>query len=217
MQNPENIQQNSTPIRGEILRKLIHYASSAIPISYLFLEKNFVLIILGIILVLMLIVEFLKYKSDFIYNFYTKNFKFLLREHEYDRRKFRINGASWVIFAAIVCIAVFPKIIAVTGLLILVFADSTSALVGRYFGKKQYAPNRSYVGTITFFMVGVIVMLLTPKFLGTSKEYAVGMIAVLATTVADSLILPVDDNLTIPLTCCTVMYLMYVIFLPGVI
>ncbi|KXK56415.1 MAG: dolichol kinase [Chlorobi bacterium OLB5] len=198
------------------MRKMIHYASSAIPIGYLFIEKNIVLLILGGILLLMLVVEFFKYKSNFVYDLYLTNFRHMLREHEYDRTRFRINGASWVIFAAILCILIFPKLIAVTGLLMLAFADSTSALLGRLFGKKQYAPNRSYVGTVTFFAVGIIIMFLTPKYFYTAKEYIITLIAVIATTAADASSLPVDDNFTIPVVCCTVMYVLYLLLYPGI-
>ncbi|MBE2226992.1 MAG: hypothetical protein IAE93_06610 [Ignavibacteria bacterium] len=214
----EYINTNSTtPFQGEIYRKLIHYSSASISIGYLFIQKEIVLLVLGILLLLMFLVEFIKYKSNFIYDLYLKNFKHMLREHEYDRNRFRINGASWVIFAAIFCIILFPKLIAVTGLLMLSFADSTSALAGRLFGKKQYAPNRSYVGSITFFVVGLFVMFLAPKYFYTVTEYSIVLIAVIATTVADGLSLPIDDNFTIPVVCCSVLYLLYILFYPGIV
>lgn len=202
-------------MHGELTRKLIHYASAAIPIGYLFIDKNIVLLILGTLLVLMAVFELLKYKSNIMHSVYVKYFKHMLREHEYDRSKFRLNGATWVIFASIFCVILFPKLIAVTGLLMLTFADSTSALLGRIYGKKQYAPNRSYVGTVTFLIVGVIIVMLAPKYFGGIKEYVIAFIAVAVTTVADALSLPVDDNFTIPVVCCGVMYLLYILLYPG--
>ena len=208
---------NSTPFKGEVFRKMIHYSSAAIPISYLFIDKFTVLIILTLLLAAMAAVELVKYKSDYFYDLYLKYFKDMLRDHEYDRSKFRVTGASWVIFSAVFCILIFPKLIAVTGLLMLSFADSTSALLGRLFGKKQYAPNRSYVGTGVFFVVGLLVALLAPKYFGTVKEYAIGFIMVISTTVADGLSLPVDDNFTIPVVACSVMYILFILLYPGII
>jgi dolichol kinase len=214
----DTIKDNSgTPMYGELQRKLIHYASAAIPIGYLFIPKGQVLIALCIILAVMLLIEFLKYKNDFLYHFYMRYFRHMLREHEYDRSKFRINGASWVIFASIFCIILFPKLVAVTGLLMLSFADSTSAILGRLYGKKQYAPNRSYVGTAVFFVIGIIIMFVSPKYFATPKEYILVFIAVIFTTVADALTIPVDDNFTIPVTCCTTMYLLYLLLYPGIV
>lgn len=213
----ENINNNSsTPFKGEIFRKMIHYASAAIPIGYLYIDKYTVLLILAGLLASLLIVELVKYKSDFIYNLYMKHFKHMLRAHEYDRTKFRINGASWVLFSCIFCIMIFPKLIAVFGLLMLSFADSTSALAGRMWGKKQFAPNRSYVGTGVFFLVGIVIMLVSPKYFGAGTEYLIAFIAVILTTIADASTLPVDDNFTIPVTACVVMYVLYLLLYPGV-
>lgn len=211
------LNNHSTPFKGEIFRKLIHYSSAAISISYLFLEKNTVLAALTVLLAFMLLFELTKYRSRYIHSLYVKYFKDMLREHEYDTGKLRINGATWVILSAIFCILVFPRNVAIMGLLMLSFADSTSALLGRLYGKKQYAPNRSYVGTISFFLTGSAVMLLTPKYFGTLKEYLICFIALGATTVVDSLSPPVDDNLTIPVTCCVVLYILYIISYPGII
>jgi dolichol kinase len=210
-------QNNTTPFKGEVFRKMIHYSSASIPIVYLYVDKYTVLLVLAVLLVVLLMVEFIKYKSDFIYNLYMKYFKDMLREHEYDRTRLRVNGASWVIFSAIFCIILFPKLIAVTGLLMLSFADSTSALTGRLFGKKQFAPNRSYAGTITFFIVGIAVVLLAPKYSGSLKEYIIGFVMVIVTTIADALSLPVDDNFTIPVVSCAVMYILYIILFPNII
>lgn len=205
-----------TPMHGELTRKLIHYASAAIPIGYFFIQKDIVLVILAVLLIFMAVFELLKYKSNLMHKIYVKYFKHMLREHEYDRLKFRLNGATWVIFASVFCIILFPKLIAITGLLMLCFADSTSALLGRIYGKKQYAPNRSYVGTVSFFIVGIVIILLAPKYFGGVKEYIIAVIAVAVTTVADALSLPVDDNFTIPVVCCGVMYLLYILLYPGV-
>jgi dolichol kinase len=194
---------------------MIHYSSAAIPISYLFLDKFAVLSILASLIFFMALAELVKYRSDAFYHFYLKYFKYMLREHEYNRFKFRINGASWVVLSAIFCIILFPKLIAVTGLLMLSFADSSSALLGRLFGRKQYAPNRSYVGTAVFFVIGLLVALLTPKYFGMMKEYIIGFVMVVVTTIADGLSLPVDDNFTIPVVSCTVMYLLYILVFPG--
>lgn len=199
------------------MRKMLHYTSSVIPIGYLFIEKNIVLMILGGILLIMLVVEYVKYKSNFVYDMYLKIFKHMLREHEYDKTHFRITGASWVIFAALLCILIFPKFLAVMGLLMLAFADSSAAIIGRIFGKKQYAPNRSYVGTITFFVVGTVIILFTPKYFYTAKEYIILFIAVIVTTAVDVFTLPIDDNFTIPVVCCTVLYLLYLLLYPGMV
>ena len=203
-------------MKGELSRKLIHYISAAIPIGYWFLEKNLVLAILIPLLAAMLLVELLKYKSKAVHGLYVKFFGYLLREHEYDTRRIRINGASWLLLADIICILLFPMLIAITSMLMLSLADSTSAIVGRVYGKKQYAPNRSYVGTITFFVVGLLTIALLPKYTYTIREYVIWAAAITGTTLADSYNLPVDDNFTIPVVCSVLLYVLYLLFLPGI-
>jgi dolichol kinase len=209
-------ENNTTPMKGEVFRKMIHYSSASISIGYYYMEKNLVLVILSVLLLLMLGVEFLKYKSESIYNLYLKYFKDMLREHEYDRKKFRFNGASWVILSCIICIFFFPKLIAIMGMLMLSLADSTAGLLGRLYGKKQYAPNRSFVGTLTFFVMGLIVIAVTPKYTYSFKEYIIGIAAVVITTFAEAFYLHIDDNLTIPIVGSLSLYVLYLIFMGGV-
>ncbi len=209
-------QENTVSFKNELLRKMIHISSAAIPLSYFFLSKQTVLSVLIPMLLLLLLIEVLKYKVELVYNLYTEFFSHLLREHEYDRKKIRLNGSSWLLLADIICILLFPKLIAISGMLILSLADSTSALAGRLFGKKQFAPNRSYIGSITFFVVGAVIVFLMPKYTGAPLEYIIGLAAVMATTVADAGNFPTDDNFLIPIVYSGLLYIMYILFLPGV-
>jgi len=115
MENSAKEQTNNLSLKGEFYRKTIHFFSSAIPIGYYFIPKNIVLSIIIPLLFLMLLVEAVKYKNDFIYGLYLRYFKSMLRDHEADRRKIRINGASWLLAADVLCIIIFPKYIAITG------------------------------------------------------------------------------------------------------
>lgn len=209
-------QGNNISLKGEFYRKAIHLFSSAIPIGYLFIPKQIVLSVLIPILVLLLLVEVLKYRIEFIYKLYVKYFRLLLREHETDRDKIRINGASWLLLADVLCIILFPAYIAVEGMLLLSLSDSLSAIFGRLYGKKQYAPNRSYVGTMVFFLVGILIILLTPKYRYLSAEYYLSVTALIVTTIADSIKLPVDDNFLIPIVYSGFLYLLYLLFLPNI-
>jgi dolichol kinase len=203
-------------LKGELFRKLIHYSSAVIPIGYYFLDKKTVLYILVPILFLMIVFEILKYNNKYVYSLYTKFFSYLLREHEYDKRKIRINGATWLLIAFTICIFIFPKLIAITGMLLLSLSDSTSAIIGRVYGKKQYAPNRSIIGSVTFLVVGIIIIFATPKYFYLPNEYLIGIIAVTGTTLTDSLNLPTDDNFIIPVVSSVLLYVLYIIFFPGI-
>jgi dolichol kinase len=182
----------------------------------MFLSKEIVLYVTVPITFLMLLIEVLKYYSDVIYNLYRHLFGFILRDYEFDRSKIRINGASWLMLGDILCIFIFPKYIAVAGMLLLSLGDSFSAIIGRLFGRKHYVPNRSLAGTFTFFIVGIIIVIITPKYNHDPVEYMIAFFVIFVTTVIDSLNLPINDNFAIPVVYSALLYILYLIFFPGI-
>jgi dolichol kinase len=211
-----NPTEQTVTLKGEIYRKLIHIFSASIPIGYLFLSKEIVLYVTVPITFLLLLIEVLKYYSDDIYNLYKQLFGFLLRDYEFDRLKIRINGASWLMLGDILCIFIFPKYIAVAGMLLLSLGDSFSAIIGRLFGRRHYVPNRSLAGTFTFFIVGIIIVIITPKYNHDPVEYMIAFFVIFVTTVIDSLNLPINDNFAIPVVYSALLYILYLIFFPGI-
>jgi dolichol kinase len=201
--------------KGEFFRKFIHISSSVIPLAYYFSDKPTILIILIPVLIVMLLIELLKYRIEFVYNLYVKTFRFMLKDHEVDRTLIRMNGASWVLLGDVVCILLFPKLIAITGMLILSLADSLSAVFGRLYGGKQIVPDRTIAGTVVFFVVSLVISFLTPKYLYSLKEYFLYIAMAVITTTADFIKLPVDDNFAIPIISSGVLYVLYLLFLPG--
>jgi dolichol kinase len=201
--------------KGEFFRKFIHISSSVIPLAYYFSDKVTILSILIPILVAMLLVEMLKYRVEFIYNIYVKTFSFMLKDHEVDRKLIRMNGASWVLLGDVFCILFFPKLIAITGMLILSLADSLSAVFGRLYGGKHVVPDRTIAGTLVFFIVSLIISFLTPKYFYSLKEYSLYVAMAAVTTIADFIKLPVDDNFAIPVISSGVLYVLYLIFFPN--
>lgn len=202
--------------KGELYRKLIHISSASIPIGYYFLDKKIVLAVLIPLLIFMLAFELLKYKVDFLYKIYLKVFKIMLREHEYSTHVFRVNGASWVFIGDILSIIIFPKYIAIGGMLLLSLSDSLSAVIGQLFAVKYYTKNRSYLGTFAFLIIGAVIVSFSPKYFGNQTEYFLGYIAIFITAVSDSINLPVDDNLIIPIVFCGSLYVLYLLFYPGI-
>jgi dolichol kinase len=216
MSNSNKPVEQTVSFKGEIYRKLIHIFSASIPIGYMFLSKEIVLYVTVPITFLMLLIEVLKYYSDVLYNLYKQLFGFLLRDYEFDRSKIRINGASWLMLGDILCIFIFPKYIAVAGMLLLSLGDSFSAIIGRLFGRKHYVPNRSLAGTFTFFIVGIIIVIITPKYNHDPVEYMIAFFVIFVTTVIDSLNLPINDNFAIPVVYSALLYILYLIFFPGI-
>jgi len=65
-------------------------------------------------------------------------------------------------------------------------------------------------------LFGSLVMLATPKIEGNLTEYLIGFAAVVVSAIVENISYGwADDNLTIPLSVCITMAVLYSIFLPN--
>lgn len=201
--------------KHEVIRKLIHLNSLSIPIIYYHIEKQLALTILIPLTFSFLVVDIIRYYNPQIAEWFYKIFGFLLRKKERDENKKRLNGATFVLISALLCVVIFPKLIFVTAFAILIISDISSALIGRKFGKRKFFA-KSLEGSAAFFVSAVIVIFFTPKVEYHFLEYVIGVIAAFFGTIAESLSFEVDDNLSIPITIGTVMWILYALLLPQI-
>lgn len=137
-----------------------------------------------------------------IVNFFLNNF-------ERDRDKHQLPGKGFLFAAAgtLLALRLFERDIALASIIILIFADPISYLVGKYFGKTQsFLDRRKNVeGNIAGFLISSLLALF---FVSPVLAIAGSLIAMLF----ESLIIEIqriqlDDNLIIPLTAGTTMFL----------
>lgn len=210
------IDYGSIHYKDEILRKLIHLSSLSIPIVYYFIPQKTALIILGIMFLAAFLLDVGRYIFPQIGKIFYSLFGFLLRQHELDHKKRNLNGATYVLLSAFICILIFPKVIVITAFTVLIISDSVAALIGRQFGKHKFL-FKSLEGTLAFFISGIVVVLLAPKIEYKLEEYLIGIIATFIGAIVENISFGLaDDNLVIPLSIGFAMWLMYWIFLPDV-
>jgi dolichol kinase len=203
--------------KHELLRKSIHLCSLSIPIIYYFVTKELALTILVPLTIFSLILDFGRHVFPPLNKLFTLLFDFMLREHEKDPNKKNLSGASYVLLASTLSIFFFPKLFAITGIAVLILGDIAAALIGRKFGKHKFF-FKSLEGTLAFFVVSCIVVLLIPKVEGLLLEYIIGFIAVAVGALAENLSYGwADDNLTIPISVGLTMALLYWLLLPELI
>lgn len=201
--------------KNEVIRKLIHLNSLSIPIIYYYIDKKLALSILTPLTLAFLIVDVIRYYNPQIAEWFYKFFGFLLRNKEKDEKKKRLNGATNVLISALFGVVVFPKLIFVTAFSILIISDISSALIGRKFGRRKFF-SKSLEGSAAFFFSAVIVVLFTPKVENLYLEYLIGIIAAFFGTIAESMSFEIDDNISIPVTVGTIMWILYAILLPQI-
>jgi len=200
--------------KSEIIRKGIHLCSLSIPIIYYFISQKFALALLVPVTTAFLVTDVARMFIKPVARWYYRWFGFLLRHHEQDKEVRRLNGATNILLSAVLCVILFPKIITINAFAILIIADTTSALIGRRFGKRRFF-SKSLEGTAAFFLSAVIVVLFAPKLEGSATEYLLWIAGAAAGAVAEASIKNIDDNISVPLAIGLVMWGLYLFFLPG--
>ena len=201
--------------RIEVIRKAIHFSSLSIPLCYYYTPRTVALTVLLPLAGAFILVDLGRYSYRPVEMWFGRTFGRLLRSHESDRNRKRLNGATYVLFAAALTVLIFPKFIAVSSLFILIISDTIAALVGKRFGKHTLF-NKSWEGTIAFFLSALIVITLLPKLEYQPEEYLIGLFAAAAGAIVEALPIDLDDNLTIPLAVGLVLWAGYALFLPSV-
>lgn len=198
----------------ELLRKAIHLCSLSIPIVYYFISRELALIILIPLVVFSLILDIGRYYIPPLKKLFYQIFGFMLRKHEMNDKRKTLNGATYVLMAALIMVLFFPKIIVINAIAVLIVGDMSAALIGRKFGKTKFL-SKSLEGTSAFFIASLIVVLLAPKIEGYFLEYLIGIISVAVAAIAENVSYGwADDNLTIPLSVGFTMWALYSLLLP---
>jgi len=210
----KHIDNGTINYRDELVRKLIHFFSLSIPIIYYFIPQTDAIIILGILAFIALVLDLSRYIYPPIAKVFYAIFGFMLRKHELDSKKKNLNGATYVLISALICVIIFPKMFFITAFSILIISDSMAALIGRKYGRHKFL-SKSLEGTLAFFVSASIVVLFTPKVEGLFSEYLIGIISAFVGAIVENISFGfADDNLTIPLSIGLTMWILYLLFLP---
>jgi dolichol kinase len=201
--------------KHELVRKAIHMCSLSIPIIYYFLSKEQALWILIPLTAAFLAVDIARHYSEIISRWFYGWFGWLLRKHEQGGSAKRLSGATNVLLSACFCVLVFPKIITINAFAILIVSDTTSALIGRRFGKKRFF-RKSLEGSLAFFFSAIVVILLAPKVDRLAMEYVIGAFACAVGAIVEAMSSLIDDNIAVPISIGFMMWLLYWFFLPTV-
>ena len=208
------IDQGTINYRDELVRKLIHLSSLSIPIIYYFISTGTAAAILGVLTAVALVLDLGRHFHPSVGNIFYKIFGFLLRKHEVDKKQKNLNGATYVLIAALVGVLIFPKIIFITAFSILIISDSLAALIGRKFGRHKFLL-KSFEGTLAFFVSACIVVFFTPKIGNFPEEYIIGFAAAFVGAIIENISSRlIDDNLSIPFSVGFTMLILYLAILP---
>ena len=186
--------------KSEYIRKLIHLSNLTIPISYyyVFQDKTFFLLCLFFLVLIFISIDLLREKNKYIKIFFNLFFNRMMRKHELDGA---LTGASWVMISAFVTILIFPKNIAILSLIFMSVGDTVAGLVGRKIGKLKIG-EKTVEGFVFGFLACAII-----SYNYKLIPFSISIYGSLVGMIFEVLPLPLDDNLKIPLSSASIMYL----------
>ena len=173
---------------NEFKRKLIHFASSIIGLTILYIDPNIVLPILIIASILFPLLDYLRIHNKFVSNFYNSYFYSITRSFE----SHKLTGASFVFWGALITYIVFEPKVAGIALIVMSLADAMAAIIGVGFGKTKLL-NKSLEGSFAFFMTTLAIL-----FIFKIPLFVALLISIIA-TITELIVIPkINDNISIP-------------------
>lgn len=176
---------------------MIHISSLLVPLSYYYLDRNVLLIILLIFSVSMVLTDIVRRHYHGFGRLYDKHLKDILRNHEKDKDNIFLTGGTFIVISFFLCVLLFQKEISILSMMIIVVCDTAAAIIGMTLGKHKIG-SKTLEGSISFFVTAVILFFLVIKP-GNVHVIYLGIISVILTTVFELLPLKIDDNISIPL------------------
>lgn len=185
---------------SEIARKAIHIASLAIPIGLYFTPIEVAKRVVLVLTLVTLAGDVVRLHVPWFRTVFYFLFGRLLRDHE----RFNLLGSTYLFMAALLCIHMFPKPIAVVALGFVVVGDATAALVGRRWGRIKIL-DKSLEGSLGCFFACVLIGWIYP---GPEMTWPMVLVGAFVATLFELLPIPLDDNLRMSLSAGFAMGLM---------
>ena len=185
--------------KSEYIRKLIHLSNLIIPILYyyVFHDKRFFLISLFFFVLIFLAIDLFREKNKYIKILFNLFFNRMMRKHELNGA---LTGASWVMISAFFTILIFPKNIAILSLIFMSVGDTVAGLVGRRVGKLKIG-EKTLEGFVFGFLACAII-----SYNYKLIPFSISIYGSLVGMIFEVLPLPLDDNLKIPLSSASIMF-----------
>ena len=186
---------------NEFKRKATHLFALCIPIGYFFLPKLLSLLILAPFVLGAITIDVIRLRRLPLHGFLNRLLGPVLREHESSD----FAGSSYILTASFLSILFFNKSAAVAAISFIILGDIAAALIGRRFGKIKIRwrvgkgnalgnNSKSLQGSLSCLFMCLMVAVLVPHL-----PLWVGVIGALVATVVEGIILPINDNFSVPL------------------
>jgi len=147
---------------------------------------------------------------DFAAKFTVIN-RYMLRAEE----ELKESSAIPYIMGLLLTILSFPKPLALASILILALADPFSAIVGIQYGKRKITANKTLEGSLTFFVFSFFAtyVAFSPMTeISLVKLFSLCLVHAICMALFEIIPLRLDDNLTIPITSASWLWILTALF-----
>jgi dolichol kinase len=179
---------------NEVTRKILHLFSSIIPLGYVWFiqDKEIMVVLLGCLSLIAILLEISRKKWDIVESLFEKHFNFMLRQSEFDEG---LTGATWLLFGSTITLYLFPIQIAVPSLLFLTVGDAFAAIIGKGIPVGKIG-DKHLSGTIA----GIVTSCAIALWINQHLPGEIIILSSVASMLVEVAPIPMNDNLTIPLT-----------------
>jgi dolichol kinase len=188
----------------EVKRQLLHAGGVVTPVFVYYLGRDFTLLLLFLLLLMTSLASFAYRRQVRLPVLYS-----LVEELERSdvKRSFPAKGAVYYVFGMILSLLVFATPVALACIVVTSVGDAASTIVGKRFGvhRLPYHSHKSFEGSAACFVFASVVAV-------TQIGFVAGVVAGFVGAVTESLPLPLNDNLSIPLAVGVVLTVMSPLF-----
>jgi dolichol kinase len=178
-------------LSAEFIRKGIHLFALVIPVGYYLIPFPVTIICVSVSAVISIIIDFSRFNSWKLWHYVAFLLRPIIREHE---TKGGFTGASYILTTSAICIAIFPKVIAIAAITFIIVGDSAAALVGRKWGRHKIIGKKTVEGSSACLISLVLVSFVLPGL-----PTAAALPGAVAATLAETFSGKIDDNLAVPI------------------
>jgi len=183
----------------ELYRKLIHLVSTVVPVIYFFTSRDYILALVGTGTLLMIILDLLKAYTVTFEKLYIRVFGSILRDEEKNFKRNLFTGGTYYALGIFLALLLFPKEVAILSILIMIWCDTTAALIGKKYGKHKMIGDKSLEGSLAFLITGILLVFILQYVFVEYRFYYAGFVTVFLAAVFEQIgFVRINDNLSLP-------------------
>ena len=166
-----------------------------VAVTQLDLSESLIITGLSVLFLILLASDLVRLRVPHLIILFFRFFQILVSPRESQN----IASSTWYILGALIAIVLFPISAALSGILVLAWADPTASYLGRRWGRRSFLGG-TLVGTTAFLVVAVLI-------LSVRHPLTIAIPSACLITLVERLAWPLDDNLLLAPACAGILTL----------